>query len=1208
MEFSGERVVPGRVEETLWAEHLARYSLSTRLVSRGARVLDYACGTGYGSTLLKEAGAERVVGVDRSVAAIEYARRHYLEAGIDFLVTDCTSAGLSSGWFDLVVCFEAIEHMDSPSRFLQEIERLLHPAGLLILSTPNKKTYTDERPVDPNPFHIKEFYRGEFVDLLQETFTSVVLYGQSTAEGVVFTNLSDAPSSADRDLRGFLGPEVTGTTPQRNQGEMSDFFVAFCRKSSAADRRTEFPPSDHYFFVSGTNEIRKNRNRVVELQNELEERTRWAKDLDRTVEHLRSRVGEDPQAVGESDTLIDRSRAELEASKSLMRSLDDRIHNLEADIYALETRWSERLEQLRADTGRKTEELRRLREQTEAESRLQRTDVVKARSRVAFIQSGSPTKATKCLKVLRERVYPDIPLTYVTHDPEVLPDVSSLPPQSEVLVADLKPTQILTLAVCLRHERFLGSVLMLTGEPGFRRFKFLGLLLASKNLLIFNENSDCFFVSPRWILRHFRWRIAKRTASSRVVSLLRATFRTLRNEGLRATLSRVRERWRVHWSYRVRRQRFVRLQRMKGHVFPEYEEPDLSVVIPAHNQERVTYDCLVSILKNAGQVRYEVIVADDASAPALGRMLARQKNVRTVRLEANRGFVGACNAGASAARGKIVFFLNNDTLLSPGTLQALLATFDDHPQCGVVGAKLVFPDGSLQEAGGIVWKDGRAWNYGRHDDPDKPEYNYLREVDYCSGAALAVRRAQFERLNGFDPHFAPGYFEDTDLCFRFRAAGYSVLYQPAAVVVHLEGISSRGRTDGGMKSYQRVNQSKFIERWRVELEKQVEHDPERVFLARDRHRGMVILTFDHYVPTPDKDAGSYVMFSVLEALCRAGHRVIFWPDNLYRAPDYAERLQQMGIEVIYGAVRYQQFLRKTAQFVDVAIAHRAKIASKYLPHIEGKTKRRAYICADLEHIREMRRFAVQGPESGGLEADQELLQRLERREAQLIRNVDLVAVHSPVEREILAREFPDTEIIVLPLPVKPGSTDGCRFEEREGLLFVGSSHPPNLDAVTFYHSELVDRIRAALNDVDLIVVGEVSKTLPKSVLKSPGIRFTGFVQSIEQYYESARVYVAPLRYGAGIKGKILEAMSFGLPVVTTPVGAEGIPIEDGVSALIAETPREFSDAVVRLYTNSELWDTIRKNAREIIETEYSSEVFRSRVSDLVGSPEILQRL
>src|SRR5262249_38801250 len=152
-------------------------------------------------------------------------------------------------------------------------------------------------------------------------------------------------------------------------------------------------------------------------------------------------------------------------------------------------------------------------------------------------------------------------------------------------------------------------------------------------------------------------------------------------------------------------------------------------------------------------------------------VLPRVAGLRYHRRARNGGFIAACNDGLALCRGRDVVLLNNDTVPQPGWLDALIRTFTTPPPARILRPQLLYPDGRLQESGGVVFNDGSAWSYGRFESPEDPRYAYVRRADYVSGAALAIPRALFEGLGGLDRRYMPAYYEDTDLAFAVRDAG-----------------------------------------------------------------------------------------------------------------------------------------------------------------------------------------------------------------------------------------------------------------------------------------------------------------------------------------------------------------------------------------------------------------------------------------------------
>lgn len=247
--------------------------------------------------------------------------------------------------------------------------------------------------------------------------------------------------------------------------------------------------------------------------------------------------------------------------------------------------------------------------------------------------------------------------------------------------------------------------------------------------------------------------------------------------------------------------------------------PTTSIIIPSHNGIAYTEACLLSLRETLPKsFQGEIIVVDDASTDdtqeRLNILRGQDNRLKVVKNTENVGFIASCNRGASFAVGEILLFLNNDTVLLPGWLPPLLRIFQDYPDAGAVGGKLLFPDGRLQEAGGIIFRDGSADHFGREAlEVDDPLFNYVREVDYCSGALLATRHWLFKEVGGFDTYYQPAYYEDVDYCFQVREKGYGVYYQPESVIVHFEGGTAGKDVSTGAKRFQLLNRAKFVERW-----------------------------------------------------------------------------------------------------------------------------------------------------------------------------------------------------------------------------------------------------------------------------------------------------------------------------------------------------------------------------------------------------------
>lgn len=621
----------------------------------------------------------------------------------------------------------------------------------------------------------------------------------------------------------------------------------------------------------------------------------------------------------------------------------------------------------------------------------------------------------------------------------------------------------------------------------------------------------------------------------------------------------------------------------------------VSVVIPVLDKAAVTHNCLCALIQHTVAGSYEAIVVDNGSGDATREMLASVDGLRVIRNDTNLGFVDACNRAARVARGEFVVFLNNDTAVLPGWLDALTSTLKRDPRAGAVGAKLLYPDGRLQEAGSIIWSDGSGWNYGRGEDPEAPEFNYVREVDYCSGACLMVRRRLFEEIGGFDSRYSPAYYEDTDLCFRLRERGYRVLYQPASQVVHLEGGTAGTDLSSGFKRYQQPNRLVFVERHSAALAKQHAPKPRLVRYARDRRNARSILVVDHMLPHHDEDAGSLRMAAILRILADLGHRVTFLPDNLARVEPYATELQQVGIEVLYGPMSTIAYVKRHATEYDVVVLCRAHVAAKYIATVLGAARRPFLIfdSVDINYLREQRR-ATSDP------AISRSAERTRSVELSLMHASDMVWVTSTYEAELLRACDVSLHVEIVPI-IHDVRSDVPPFVARRDLIFVGGfRHPPNEDAVLYFVHDVFPLVKRELPDVHLVVVG--SNVPPRvAALESSDIRVLGHVKDLEPVLDRCLVSVAPLRYGAGVKGKISQSLAWGLPVVTTPVGAEGMDLEHGTHVMIASDPSEFARHVIEVYRDEALWTRLSGNGRCHVEARFGYESIRTKLDALISA-------
>jgi len=610
---------------------------------------------------------------------------------------------------------------------------------------------------------------------------------------------------------------------------------------------------------------------------------------------------------------------------------------------------------------------------------------------------------------------------------------------------------------------------------------------------------------------------------------------------------------------------------------PEHRDPQVSIIVPVHDGMALTRHCLASIILAAGALRFEVILVDDRSADGTARFAATVENLIVVRNARNLGFLHSCRAGAERARGQHLVFLNNDTEVCSGWLEALHGVFARFPEAGAVGAKLVYPDGRLQDAGGIVWDNGVPWNVGHGQNAQAPEYNYVRDVDYLTGAALMVSAEAWNTVGGFDPRYAPAYYEDTDLAFALRAAGYRTLYCPHATVVHFEGGSHGTDVEHGVKRHQVLNAARFVDRWRQAFPG-LGQEGEALHLNKDRRRALRVLVIDHAIPCPGQDAGSHAAVREMQLMIALGCKITLVPHNFRHVGSHVDALQGLGVECIFSPfyTSVEVFLERRGAEFDAVYITRFDVAERVLPHVRRHVDGPVlFNNADLHFLREMRAAIARGEQDFGGEAGPAATRD---REIAVMQQVDAVLSYSPVEREIIASHLMRNDHVfacpwVLDVQACPTAVQG-----RGDLAFLGGfAHPPNEDAVRWFADEVMPLIVARRPGTRLRLFGS---RLPANLADElgPDIVVEGFAPSLHDVFDTCRVFVAPLRSGAGIKGKVLDAMAHGVPSVLSAVAIEATGLSHGIDALVADTPERWAEHCLTLLEDDEYWLRIARAA------------------------------
>ncbi|MDG6095727.1 glycosyltransferase [Acetobacter sp. AN02] len=634
---------------------------------------------------------------------------------------------------------------------------------------------------------------------------------------------------------------------------------------------------------------------------------------------------------------------------------------------------------------------------------------------------------------------------------------------------------------------------------------------------------------------------------------------------------------------------YISLFLSKNKIDFRYKIPKVTVVIVVYNNFSMTLNSLFS-LRSSYDDEMQVIIVDSGSSDETLNIEKYFYGLDVLRFDGNIGFLRGCNAAIPHILSPFTVFLNNDAEIQFGAIDKALSRAQKYPETGAIGAKLVRTNGMLQEAGSVIWRDGSVVGYLRGQSPDVPEANFVRKVDFCSGAFLFVRTSLLRQLNGFREDYIPAYYEETDLCVRIWEAGYEVVYDPSIVIIHYEYGTSDIKSGSG---YINRNRNIFISKNKDFLSKKYIKSDSNIHRARSvsNKNKKNVLFIDDRIPLKYLGSGFSRANDIINTMSEISCSVTVFP--IYKPTEPTPEVYQDfpdDVEIIWDRdlKDLEEFLGQRAGMYDVIWISRTHNAHRLISVIE-KVSHLFYevkIIVDTEAVSSVRDEQKENidniPEENRISLDRKIQNEFE---CLSIAN-DIVAVNY-FDKNILNKNgFMNVSVLG---HLQRDHFYENKWEERSDILFVGAIHDynsPNYDSLLWFFSNVWPDLERELPDnVCIKIAGYIRPGLSLSGLStSPRVKFFGKVENLRNLYNNSRVFIAPTRYAAGIPYKIHEAASYGIPIVASDILGVQLGWEDGKEAFLSSTydPEDFRKKILNLYYNKNIWNTIRQNEIENI--------------------------
>ena len=642
--------------------------------------------------------------------------------------------------------------------------------------------------------------------------------------------------------------------------------------------------------------------------------------------------------------------------------------------------------------------------------------------------------------------------------------------------------------------------------------------------------------------------------------------------------------------------------------FERCETPTFSILLVCQDNWEYTLKSLDSLesLQKDSIIQFEVILLDNASQDLTRKAEKVISNIKYYRTETRSPLSGLINKGQALANGKYIVVLDQYLVVQKEFLSEIEDTFRDK-SIGIVGCSIGTPSGYLSSSGKILLSNGTLIETGAGHSVTDPSYDYKRTSHSVCEYCFAYRASLSDKVNGFNEGYTSGAYSITDFCLRSDTMNFKTVVQPKARVLQTAKFFELESSEDER------NIARLKEKWEPYLAT-CPDDLQNLFLTKDKsERNKTIVVFEGWVPPWDTNAGgrAFQHFIELKKALNYNVKIVFLDNSPAEYKEILIGYQRMGFEVWHSSISsidWKEWLKNRAYAIDCAFIHRPYVAERALFWVKSVLRRPVILFNhDCHFLRESRL------NDGDIFLDDKDYVTVREKELSLYINADITLTPSLYESQMLTDNYGVKNIQFIPLFFYDQPKPVFQPVEDKDIIFVaGFEHEPNAQGFFWFVENCWDNILQEHPDVRLNVVGSKPSLKILEYNNKKNITVHGYVtdERLEELYFTSSMAIIPLLTGAGLKGKLLEAMHFGKPVVGTSIALEGCPDIDTVCSP-SDTPEEFTSAILELLTDFKICEEMSLAGQELISNHFSikagKKVMSGFIEQVTGSSDNLEK-